>query len=200
MGVTESGWGFVELSIFAAETSDATELARKILHAVLTPPKERPERLNVASLHHAVLYTAAKNTPGSGRTIAEICVGIESMSNRAFNDGLKRIKAASQTHAWLVDVLTPPKEELEAVAAAATDAFDSTPIPSPFTSDPTTPNYPLAKLGGVTDFPSDLIYFFRATQILRALTEHQRRTTAMPRIPSTLPMLMKAITCVLSCS
>ena len=99
-------------------SADATELARKILHAVLTPPKERPERLNVASLHHAVLYTAAKNTPGSGRTIAEICVGIESMSNRAFNDGLKRIKAASQTHAWLVDVLTPPKEELEALLAA----------------------------------------------------------------------------------
>ena len=99
-------------------SADAIELARKILHAVLTPAKERPERLNVASLHHAVLYTAAKNTPGSGRTIAEICVGIEGMSNRAFNDGLKRIKAASQTHAWLVDVLTPPKEELEALLAA----------------------------------------------------------------------------------
>ena len=27
-------------------------------------------------------------------------------------------------------------------------------------------------LGGVTDFPTDLIYFFRATQILRALTKH----------------------------
>ena len=30
----------------------------------------------------------------------------------------------------------------------------------------------LAVLGGVSDFPTDLIYFFRATQILRALTQH----------------------------
>lgn len=66
----------------------------------------------------------------------------------------------------------PVAAQREAAAAAATDMFDSITMPSPFTSDPTTPTYPLAVLGGVTDFPTDLIYFFRATQILRALTKH----------------------------
>ena len=66
----------------------------------------------------------------------------------------------------------PIEAEREAAAAAATDAFDSITLPTPFTSDPTTPTYPLAVLGGVSDFPTDLIYFFRATQILRALTQH----------------------------
>lgn len=65
----------------------------------------------------------------------------------------------------------PIEAQRAAIAASATEMFDTVPIPPPFSGDPTSPNYALAALE-LTAFPTDLVYFFRATQILRALTEH----------------------------
>ena len=65
-------------------------------------------------------------------------------------------------------------ESLQHAAAAATaiEWFDTRPVPSPFSSDPTSSNYPMNSLGEITAFPVELIYLVRCTQILRALGDH----------------------------
>ena len=141
-------------------SADATELARKILHAVLEPPASacticgaeprqspvqvalcghgvcaqcegsgkwiaekkccqvcsqpmmrRPDRLNVNSTHAAVIYLAAKATPGSTRTVAEVTAGLN-LTDRQFLDGLRRVKVATRSTRWLAEVLRPPATEL----------------------------------------------------------------------------------------
>lgn len=134
-------------------STDAIELARKMLHAVLEPPapicvlcganpqkstiqvalcghaicasceqsgmwfaqqkhckacsqpmRLRPHRLNVNSTHAAVIYLAAKATPGSTRTVAEVTAGLN-LTNRQFSDGLRRVKAAAGGNLWLEQVM-----------------------------------------------------------------------------------------------
>ena len=141
-------------------SADATELARKILHAVLEPPASacmvcaveprqspiqvarcghgvcaqcedsgkwiaqkkccqvcsqpmvsRPDRLNVNSTHAAVIYLAAKATPGSTRTVAEVTAGLN-LTDRQFSDGLRRVKVAARSNRWLAEVIRPPATEL----------------------------------------------------------------------------------------
>lgn len=58
-----------------------------------------------------------------------------------------------------------------AVAAVATEWYDTTPMPRPYSPDPTSPDYPVLQLGELTAFPTELLYFFRATQYLRAMTD-----------------------------
>lgn len=62
------------------------------------------------------------------------------------------------------------EKQREMIAAAATDLFDTKPIPAPYVSDPTSEHYHSVGLQ-LESFPPSLIYFFRATQILRAMTE-----------------------------
>jgi aarF domain-containing kinase len=64
----------------------------------------------------------------------------------------------------------PIEKQRQKIAAAATDLFDTIPLPLGFSADPTSDTYHMAGLTGV-EFPPELIYFFRATQIIRALTE-----------------------------
>jgi len=72
---------------------------------------QRPKRMNVHSTHAAVIYLAAKATPGSSRIVAEITSGLN-LTNRQFSDGLKRVKVAASSSRWLQEVLRPPSSEL----------------------------------------------------------------------------------------
>jgi predicted unusual protein kinase regulating ubiquinone biosynthesis (AarF/ABC1/UbiB family) len=63
----------------------------------------------------------------------------------------------------------PLQEQRAAVAAVATEWFDTVPMPHPYSPDPTSSNYPVLVLGELTEFPTELLYFFRATQYLRAM-------------------------------
>lgn len=62
-------------------------------------------------------------------------------------------------------------EQRAAVGAVATEWFDTTPMPLPFSNDPSSPDYPALALGELTAFPTELLYFFRATQMLRAMSD-----------------------------
>lgn len=65
----------------------------------------------------------------------------------------------------------PWEEQRAAVAATATEWFDTVPLPQPYTIDPTSTNYPILTLEDVdmAAFPTDLLYLFRTTQYLRAM-------------------------------
>mmetsp|Transcript_155002 Transcript_155002/g.281933 ORF Transcript_155002/g.281933 Transcript_155002/m.281933 type:complete len:649 (-) Transcript_155002:323-2269(-) len=65
----------------------------------------------------------------------------------------------------------PLPEQRAAVGAVATEWFDTTPMPLPFSNDPSSPDYPALALGELTAFPTELLYFFRATQLLRAMSD-----------------------------
>jgi len=67
--------------------------------------------MNVNSTHAAVIYLAAKATPGSSRIVAEILSGLN-LTNRQFSDGLRRVRLAACSNHWLQQVLRPPKTEL----------------------------------------------------------------------------------------
>lgn len=72
---------------------------------------QRPKRMNVKSTHAAVIYLAAKATPGSSRIVTEITSGLN-LTNRQFSDGLRRVKVAACSNSWLQQVLRPPNTEL----------------------------------------------------------------------------------------
>lgn len=77
------------------------------------PMKRRPERLNVPSTHAAVIYLAAKHTPGSGRMVEEVIAGLHPpLKDRQFNEGLKRVKAAAAGNRWLEEALRPALSDL----------------------------------------------------------------------------------------
>lgn len=63
----------------------------------------------------------------------------------------------------------PLAEQRAAVAATATEWYDTSPLPQPFSQDPTSPNYPVLALGRITAFPVEILYFVRAIQYLRAM-------------------------------
>jgi predicted unusual protein kinase regulating ubiquinone biosynthesis (AarF/ABC1/UbiB family) len=63
----------------------------------------------------------------------------------------------------------PLEEQRAAVGATATEWYDTLPMPKPYSSNPTSPDYPVLVLQDLTAFPVELIYFFRATQYLRAM-------------------------------
>ena len=63
------------------------------------------------STHAAVIYLAAKATPGSTRTVAEVTAGLN-LTDRQFSDGLRRVKVAARSNRWLAEVIRPPATEL----------------------------------------------------------------------------------------
>lgn len=63
----------------------------------------------------------------------------------------------------------PLEEQRAAVGATATEWYDTRPMPKPYSPDPTSPDYPVLVLQDLTAFPVELVYFFRATQYLRAM-------------------------------
>ena len=90
-------------------------------------------------------------------------------------DGRNRSDALLQAFVGLgVEWDSTKPESLQHAAAAATaiEWFDTRPVPSPFSSDPTSSNYPMNSLGEITAFPVELVYLVRCTQILRALGDH----------------------------
>lgn len=68
------------------------------------PMRLRPHRLNVTSTHAAVIYLAAKATPGSTRTVLEVTTGLN-LTDRQFSEGLRRVKAAAGSNSWLEQVM-----------------------------------------------------------------------------------------------
>ena len=90
-------------------------------------------------------------------------------------DGRNRSDALLQAFVGLgVEWDSTKPESLQHAAAAATaiEWFDTRPVPSPFSSDPTSSNYPMNSLGEITAFPVEFVYLVRCTQILRALGDH----------------------------
>jgi len=63
----------------------------------------------------------------------------------------------------------PEAEQRAAVAATATEWYDTLPMPAPYSPDPTSPGYPVLALQELSAFPVELVYFVRATQYLRAM-------------------------------
>ena len=70
---------------------------------------------------------------------------------------------------WRSDA--PLAEQRAAAAAVATEWFDTLPLPPQYSADPSAPNYVGLALGELTSFPVELMYFLRATQFMRALTQ-----------------------------
>lgn len=159
---TQRGLRAVEARCLALHLSvDATDMARRILLAVLQPPKpqcvfcatnsreatihvalcghgvcakceesgeflkqkkackvcsepmsQRPHRLNVDSTHAAVIYWAAKVTPGSTRTAAEVAAGLD-LTKSQFSRALQRVKVAAGSNSWLEQVMRQAAQRSE---------------------------------------------------------------------------------------
>ena len=97
---------------------------------------------------------------------------IDALCKAGDADGRSRSPEVLRRFRDLIDYNTTKSadEQRRRIAAAATDLFDTRPIPAPFNADPLSPNYHSAGLD-LTKFPPEIIYLFRATQILRAITE-----------------------------
>lgn len=93
------------------ESSGSWFAEKKPCQLCSEPMKLRPARLNVHSTHAAVIYLAAKHTPGSGRMIEEVTVALP-VTQREFSEGLRRVKYAAAGNPWLQEVLTPATSEL----------------------------------------------------------------------------------------
>jgi len=93
------------------ESSGSWFSAKKPCQLCSEPMRLRPARLNVHSTHAAVIYLAAKHTPGSGRMIEEVVVGLP-VTRRQFGEGLRRVRYAAAGNPWLQEVIKPAKSEL----------------------------------------------------------------------------------------
>ena len=62
-------------------------------------------------------------------------------------------------------------DQRAACRATAVEWTDTRPVPAPFVSDPTSEHYALTTLGELRAFPVGLIYYLRATQYLRAMSD-----------------------------
>jgi predicted unusual protein kinase regulating ubiquinone biosynthesis (AarF/ABC1/UbiB family) len=99
------------------------------------------------------------------RMVEALCAAGDASGRAASDDVLEAFRGLGIR--W--NSTRPLEEQRAAVGATATEWYDTTRMPKPYSPDPTSKDYPVLVLQDLTAFPVELVYFFRATQYLRAM-------------------------------